>query len=148
MVCACGVTASAKGPRCFCASQNRAGLRSAYSAGQLNGCVYASTPARPDQPWKRVPCLKLASLARRKSRSAMPMRLSVARIDGQVPSPTPTVGTSGDSTSATCRSSPKCSAATTLAVSQPALPPPTTTTFFVGLVWLAIWSTASHLPLA
>ena len=63
------------------------------------------------------------------------MRLSVMRIDGHVPSPTPMVGMSGDSTRTTwtlAAPSPRCSAAMALAVIQPAVPPPTITTFVVG----------------
>ena len=56
-----------------------------------------------------------------------------ALYNGQVPSPTPIVGTSGDSISTTSigeglSASPRCSDAITAADSQPALPPPTTMT--------------------
>mmetsp|Transcript_23375 Transcript_23375/g.55613 ORF Transcript_23375/g.55613 Transcript_23375/m.55613 type:complete len:1197 (-) Transcript_23375:168-3758(-) len=61
------------------------------------------------------------------SGSDRPMRRSVSRIDGQVPSPTPMVGTSVDSTRVMRRLSP-CSAASRPATSQPAEPPPSTTT--------------------
>jgi hypothetical protein len=46
---------------------------------------------------------------------------------GQVPSPTPIAGTSGDSIKVTCSGVPRCSAAIRPAVSQPADPPPTIT---------------------
>ena len=62
----------------------------------------------------------------------MPMRCSVLRIDGHVPSPTPNIGTFADSTNVTLRCG--CSAANKPALSQPAVPPPKTTIFVIGLV--------------
>ena len=52
---------------------------------------------------------------------------------GQVPSPTPMVGTSGDSTRVIFRSRP-CSAARMPAVSQPAEPPPRIRMCLTGLI--------------
>jgi hypothetical protein len=82
---------------------------------------------RRRQPLKREPCLNAASHSRKNADSETPMRRSVSRIDGQVPSPTPIGATSGDSTSVTCSAGWR-SAAMTPAVSQPAEPPPTMTT--------------------
>jgi hypothetical protein len=49
------------------------------------------------QRLKREPCLNEASHSRKKSDSDTPMRCSVSRMLGQVPSPTPIGATSGDS---------------------------------------------------
>ena len=59
------------------------------------------------------------------------------RIEGQVPSPTPMVGVSGDSTTVILSADGVSnSAASTQAVNHPAVPPPTITTRWVaGLVW-------------
>ena len=59
--------------------------------------------------------------------SDRPILRSVDRIDGQVPSPTPIVGTVGDSTSVTVTVEVSNSAASIPAVSQPAVPPPSIT---------------------
>ena len=63
------------------------------------------------------------------------MRASVLRSVGQVPSPTPMMGVLGDSTSVTLNPAsirPRCFAAMTPAVSQPAVPPPTMTILLTG----------------
>jgi hypothetical protein len=79
------------------------------------------------QRLKREPCLNEASHSRKKSDSDTPMRCSVSRMLGQVPSPTPIGGTSGDSISVTAGRRARCSAAIRPAVIQPAEPPPTIT---------------------
>jgi hypothetical protein len=101
----------------------------AYSAGRLKGWTYTQSSPCLDQPANRVPCLKLASHWRTRSASARPIFCSVRRIDGQVPSPTPMIGMSGDSTRTTSGASAdsRFSAAIRLAVIHPAVPPPTTT---------------------
>src|SRR5688572_10896928 len=68
--------------------------------------------------------------------SLSPILRSVLRIVGQVPSPTPIVGMFGDSMSVT-RTPPArvlCLAAMRAAVIQPAVPPPTMTTDWTGVV--------------
>jgi hypothetical protein len=64
--------------------------------------------------------------------SDKPIRLSVAAMVGQVPSPTPMVFILGDSMSVILNALlvSKCEASTA-AVSQPAVPPPTMTISFI-----------------
>ena len=64
----------------------------------------------------------------------MPSLLSVLRIVGQVPSPTPMVGISGDSIKVTLKELSAvifCCFARLHAVNQPAVPPPTMTISFM-----------------
>ena len=73
--------------------------------------------------------------------SLTPVLRRVSRMVGHVPSPTPTVATSGDSIRVIRRPEPEavsCSAASTAAVSQPALPPPRMTTCLIAC--------STHLP--
>jgi hypothetical protein len=75
-----------------------------------------------------------AALAMKRA-SSMPIADSVPRIEGKVPSPTPTMPISGDSTRVTC--TPDASRAASCfarkqAVSQPAVPPPTIKTRVMG----------------
>src|SRR5690606_4160660 len=66
--------------------------------------------------------------------SDTPIRAKVLRIVGQVPSPTPMIGVSGDSTTVTLNPAlmrERCLAAMMPAVSHPAVPPPTMMTFLI-----------------
>ena len=70
---------------------------------------------------KRAPCLNAGSHCRNSSVSETPARDSVERGVGHVPSPTPIIGTVGDSTSVTLQPEemrPLCFAAMIAAVSQ------------------------------
>ena len=68
--------------------------------------------------------------------SEIPIFISVERIEGHVPSPTPIVGVVGDSTSVTrIPAAGSNSAAMILAVSHPAVPPPKITMcWLIGLI--------------
>jgi hypothetical protein len=80
-----------------------------------------------------MPSLKVACVARIKSRSSISRKRWKVRIVGIVASPTPTVPISSDSISTMSSKGPRCfdSAA---AATQPAVPPPAITTRLIVCV--------------